>query len=312
MDIASRALIEEAVSLIENSVREPLSLDDVSGHLHVSKYHMHRLFKALTGQPLMTYVRGRRLSASVTELLETDHNIINIAEEFQFDYEQSYERAFKRLFGMTPGELRRRRCEIPVVHKIDCGLIYDLPQGVLLSPRYCIVPEFHVAGVEELINHAENREKGTANTLALDFYETLREKVPYRVNETVYYGLISYSENPAAANHYMPCIEIASKQKSPKQMLEEQNLAGRKLPEPLQCRSIPTNTYAVFRYVGFHDPRMLSMQNLGSLYEVIDTLWYPSTQLKPAAPYHFERMDLAKCSSTYCEAEIYLPVISSR
>lgn len=302
MDIASRALIEEAIDLIEKNVREPLSLDDVSGHLHVSKYHMHRLFKALTGQPLMTYVRGRRLSASVTELLETNHNIIDIAEEFQFDYEQSYERAFKRLFGLSPGDVRRRRCEVSVVQKVDCGLIYDLPQGVLLCPRYCIVPAFCVAGVEALINHAENLEKLTANTLALDFYETLREKVPDRVNDSVYYGLISYSENPAAANHYMPCIEIASKQ----------NRTVQKLPEPLLCRSIPTNTYAVFRYVGFHDPHILSMQNLGSLYEVIDTIWNPSTQYEQAAPYHFERMDLAKCSSTYCEAEIYLPVISSR
>jgi len=293
MSIASRALIEEAIDLIEKNLKEPLSLTDVSKHLHISKYHMHRLFKSLTGQPLMTYVRGRRLCASAAELLETDHNIIEIAEEFQFDYEQSYERAFKRLFRLTPGEFRRRRCEIPVIHKMDCGLIYDLPQGVLLSPRYCIVPEFCVAGVEKLINHAENLEKSTANTLALDFYKTLREKVPNRKNDTVYYGLIIYSEDPSTANLYMPCIEI---------------MGEHPLPTPFLCRTIPTQTYAAFRYVGFHPPADLSMQNLGFLYDLIDRYWYPHTRHEQAAPYHYERMDLAKCSSTYCEAEIYMPV----
>ena len=40
MGNASRALIEEAVNMIESSLKEPLTLDDVSGRLHLSKYHL--------------------------------------------------------------------------------------------------------------------------------------------------------------------------------------------------------------------------------------------------------------------------------
>lgn len=293
MGNASRALIEEAVHWIESNLKEPLSLDGVSGHLHLSKYHLHRLFRSLTGQPMMSYVRGRRLSSSVAELLETDMKIIDIAEEYHFEYEQSYERAFKRRFGLPPTEFRRKRTEIPIDYRLDCGLIYDLPQGVLLSPRYCVLPAFCVAGVEELINHRENLEKITANTLALHFHTRMRAQIPDRINDHIYYGIITYGEDPDTANYYMPAVEIVREQA---------------LPPPLFCRTLPTQTYAVFRYIGFHAPEELSMQNLGALYALIDTKWYHHTSHEQAAPYHFERMDLRNCSPTYCETDIYIPV----
>jgi len=293
MENASRALIEEAVNWIESNLREPLSLDSVSGHLHLSKYHLHRLFRSLTGRPMMSYVRGRRLSSSVTELLETDMKIIDIAQEYHFEYEQSYERAFKRRFGLPPTEFRRKRTEIPIDHRLDCGLIYDLPQGVLLSPRYCVLPAFCVAGVEELINHRENLEKITANALALRFHTHWRALIPDRVNDPIYYGIITYGEDPDTANYYMPAVEIAHEQA---------------LPASLFCRTLPTQTYAVFRYIGFHAPEELSMQNLGALYALIDSKWYSHTSHEQAAPYHFERMDLRNCSPTYCETDIYIPI----
>jgi len=293
MGNASRALIEEAVNWIENNLRESLSLDKASRRLHLSKYHLHRLFRSLTGQPMMTYVRGRRLSSSVTELLTTDLKIIDIAEEYQFEHEQSYERAFKRSFGLSPSEFRRKRTELPVDHRLDCGLIYDLPQGVLLSPRYCVLPAFCVAGVEELINHRENLEKITANALALRFYANLREQIPDRINDHIYYGIITYGDDPDTANYYMPSVEIAREQE---------------LPPPLSCRTLPTQTYAVFRYIGFHAPEELSMQNLGALYALIDKNWYPHTSHEQAAPYHMERIDLRSCSPTYCETDIYIPI----
>jgi AraC family transcriptional regulator len=256
---------------------------------------MYRLFRSLTGQPMMSYVRGRRLSSSITELLETDLKIIDIAEEYQFEYEQSYQRAFKRLFGLPPTEFRRKRNELPIAHRLDCGLIYDLPQGVLLSPRYCILPTFCVAGVEELINHQENREKITANVLAMHFHMHLREKIPDRINDFIYYGISTYGEKKEIANFYMPCVEIAREQP---------------LPAPLFCRTLLTQTYAVFRYIGFHSPEQLSIQNLGALYALIENNWYPYTNHEQSAPYHMERMDLRNCSSTYCETDVYIPIIS--
>lgn len=295
MGNASRALIEEAVNMIESSLKEPLSLDDVSARLHLSKYHLHRLFRSLTGQPIMSYVRGRRLSSSITELLETDLKIIDIAEEYQFEYEQSYQRAFKRRYGIPPAVFRRNKSELPIDQRLDCGLIYDLPQGVLLSPRYCVLPTFCVAGVEELINHKENYEKITANSLALYFHTQVRATIPNRINDHIFYGIITYGENSIVANYYMPGVEISHEQS---------------LPDPLICRTIPTQTYAVFRYIGFHAPEQLSMQNLGALYDLIDKIWYPCTSHEQAAPYHFERINLHNCSPTYCETDIYIPIRS--
>ncbi len=293
MGNANRALIEQAVKMIEENLKEPLTLDRVSRRLHLSKYHLHRLFRSLTGLPMMSYVRGRRLSSSVNELLTTDLKIIDIAEEYRFEHEQSYERAFKRRFGLPPTEFRRKKTELSIDHRLDCGLIYDLPQGVLLSPRYCLLPGFCAAGVEELINHHENYEKITANSLALQFHTHWRARIPDRINDHIYYGIITYGPDPDTANYYMPAVEIAREQT---------------LPAPLICRTLPTMTYAVFRYIGFHAPEELSMQNLGALYALIDQNWYPNTSHEQAAPYHFERMDLQNRSPSYCETDIYIPI----
>ncbi|NLT12076.1 MAG: helix-turn-helix domain-containing protein [Clostridiaceae bacterium] len=321
MGTASRALIEDAVIFIEDHLKEALSLSDISAHLHVSKYHLLRLFRSLTGLPLMSYVRRRRLSSSVTDLLDTDMRIIDIAEEYHFEYEQTYQRAFKRLFGMSPAEFRRTKIELPIDHRLDCGLIYDLPQGILLSPRYCILPTFSVAGIEELINHRENREKITANALALYFHTKIREKIPHRVNDHIYYGIITYGEDPDTANYYMPSVEVArvavgegmsaaedGDRREKTSSGSTSTIQEQMLTAPLIYRTLVTQTYAVFRYIGFHAPEELSMQNLGELYDLIDKNWYPKTSHQQAAPYHMERMDLHNCSSTYCETDIYIPV----
>jgi AraC family transcriptional regulator len=111
MSLASRMMIEEAVLYIEENLKDKLSLDDISDRLCISKYHLHRLFRAITGMPLISYVRGRKLTSSLTELMDDKLNIIGIAYEYDFQYEQTYVRAFKQLFKITPSFFRQNQCE---------------------------------------------------------------------------------------------------------------------------------------------------------------------------------------------------------
>jgi transcriptional regulator GlxA family with amidase domain len=38
--------IEQAILLISTRFREPLTLPDIAGHVALSPFHLHRLFKA--------------------------------------------------------------------------------------------------------------------------------------------------------------------------------------------------------------------------------------------------------------------------
>jgi AraC family transcriptional regulator len=56
---------------------------------------------------LAGYIRSRKLAVSLDDLLKTNSTLFNIALDYGFEYEQSYRRAFKHEFGITPGEYRK-------------------------------------------------------------------------------------------------------------------------------------------------------------------------------------------------------------
>jgi len=292
MNLANRQFIEDAVILIEENLKNKLSLDEISESLCISKFHLHRIFRAITGMPLISYVRGRKLSSSLTELFDYKLKIIDIAYEYNFEYEQSYERAFKQLFKISPSFFRQQRCELSVVQRIDTGLINDTSHGFLIAPRYCVKHKFYLAGMEAIIDQTENYKNNTTNTNALDFYYKSRLELANCVNEQIYYGFVTYS-NSSNIDFYMPSVEVSEPFSS---------------NPPFTCRTIEACNYAVFRYVGLHPPEDLNILLLKELYDLIYMKWKPMTQFKQAGRYHFERIDLKICSSNYCEADIYMPV----
>lgn len=292
MNVANRQLIEDAVMLIEDNLKTDLSLDSIADRLSISKFHFHRIFKSITGTSLMTYVRGRKLTSSLLELSENRLNIIDIACEYNFKYEQSYNRSFKQLFGITPSAYRQNFCELPIVPRLDTSTLSDISSGLLIAPRYCTKSRFYLAGIRTLINHEENMEKATANAEALDFYYKSRYKLANVVHDSVYYGLITYYDF-FTADYYMPSVEVSLPFDS----------------DPLfTCQTIERSDYAVFRYVGFHSPQDLNFALLSEVYHTIMSVWLPATSFQPIRKYHFERIDQKNCRDDYCEADIYFPI----
>lgn len=98
------AAIKEIIHHIDDQLQESLHLEELAKQAGISKYHLHHLFKAVTGKSVMTYVRDRKLSRSI-DLLSTNLNIIDIASNYHFEHEQSYIRAFKQKFCMPTGKL---------------------------------------------------------------------------------------------------------------------------------------------------------------------------------------------------------------
>lgn len=94
------------VEQIEENIYNRKRIKDISMINNISDYHLQRVFKATFGIPIGRYVRGRSLSSSLGLLLNTNMRVIDIAVEYGFEYEQTYIRAFKKQFGITPSEYR--------------------------------------------------------------------------------------------------------------------------------------------------------------------------------------------------------------
>ena len=105
--LRSYNLLENVLIDIEKGIREGVSVITLTEKYAFSEGHLRRLFRAAFKQSLGEYIRSRKLTASLDDLLKTDANLLNIALDYGFDYEQSYIRAFKREFGITPGDIRK-------------------------------------------------------------------------------------------------------------------------------------------------------------------------------------------------------------
>lgn len=285
------SFFEDIVNIIEDNLVHPLNLDELSKHVAISKYHLDRLFKSISGTSLMAYVRARRLSISLRDLMHSDMKIIDIALKYQFGYEQSYIRAFQNQFQITPAKYRRLKFELPIQQKIDTSLT-EINQGFVIRPRMVLTPEFYIQGIKEEIFHGENLLLSTTNKLAELFHYTYLPNVPNRINEHIYLAIIKYLENPSISNDYIPCVETS--------MLNKPDL-------PFIAMKIPAHEYAVFRYVGLHAPDLLNYKTLKELYDYI-FYWVKNTKYRQLSLYHYERMDLSICSDSYCEMDIYIPI----
>jgi AraC family transcriptional regulator len=101
-DIIGNVLLE-----IEKGIREDINVDFLAQKYGLSESYLRKLFKFACKQTISSYIRSLRLTASLDELLESDDSIIDIAFTFNYNYEQSYIRAFKQKFGLTPGNYRK-------------------------------------------------------------------------------------------------------------------------------------------------------------------------------------------------------------
>lgn len=106
------ACIKKSIEYIEHNLDEKIELKTLAEKVFLSKYHFHRVFHAIVGEPVGEYIRKRRLIAAANELLDTDHKIVNIALKYQFNSQESFAKAFKRVYGIPPREFRKNNINV--------------------------------------------------------------------------------------------------------------------------------------------------------------------------------------------------------
>lgn len=101
--------VEIALWYVESHLRDELSLGDVAARAGVSRFHLARAFAAVTGMPVMRYVRGRRLTEAAQALAALDGDILGVALEFGYGSHEAFTRAFRDQFGVVPQQVLGRR-----------------------------------------------------------------------------------------------------------------------------------------------------------------------------------------------------------
>jgi len=108
---AHRDAVHEAKLYLTAHFAEPVTLGDVARHVHLSAYHLSRVFRAETGFTVHGSLRCLRLCSSLGMLRERV-GISSVARRHGFASHAHFTGAFGREFGVTPSGYRSGLSEI--------------------------------------------------------------------------------------------------------------------------------------------------------------------------------------------------------
>jgi len=242
-------LLENVLIDIEKGIGSGINADDLAKKYKLSERHLRRLFRFAFNQAISGYIRSRTLSASIDGLLKTDENILDIALDHGFDYEQSYIRAFKREFGITPGDLRKNGHIVKVKPPLNLFNAKKLPEGIIFGPEIVVIPKFHVIGKQ--------------------FNIRFRDAIGSVIKKTEYFICHELSKNITRINHNFG-ININRKVEGDVDyslfMPSFQVKDFSNMPDGFDCFTFETSTCARFRTIG----KEFNMYAADNMYKAID------------------------------------------
>ena len=92
---------------VVHNMQNTITLDSVSGLLHMAPGSFCRFFKKRTGQSFLQYVKDIRISNASRLLAETEMAIAQISIESGYNNLANFNFYFKRIMKMTPSEYRK-------------------------------------------------------------------------------------------------------------------------------------------------------------------------------------------------------------
>jgi AraC-like DNA-binding protein len=105
---AEPPLVQKARDYIDKHKMESLSLGAVAKAAGASVFHFCKVFHKATGLKFTDYVARVRLEDARTKLLNPNRRISEVAYDVGFQSLTQFNRMFKRVFGQSPSEFRKR------------------------------------------------------------------------------------------------------------------------------------------------------------------------------------------------------------
>ena len=105
-------LLERIMTVINKNIsNSDLSVDDIADEVGISRVHLHRKMKELTGQTPHDFIRNIRLKQAANLLANQNMNITEVMYACGFNNAASFSTIFKKFYGMSPREYMNERKE---------------------------------------------------------------------------------------------------------------------------------------------------------------------------------------------------------
>lgn len=103
--------VHRAISILEQHLGQPISVDDLAARLATSRRSLERKFQQALGMSPQQFARDLRLRYGLWLLHYSAHSITEIGERCGFADTAHFSRHFRNAFAMTPSAMRRKATE---------------------------------------------------------------------------------------------------------------------------------------------------------------------------------------------------------
>lgn len=138
--------INKAIAYIESNSTTDIQLKDIATQANLSQYHFHRVFKSLTGDTTKDFLTRLRLEKAALKLKHSQNDIGQIAFDCGYQNHETFTRAFKDYFGLTPMEYRNSIEKLTTNKQKEYGKAnIDLNTLNVQGPIIKTIPDLHLA-----------------------------------------------------------------------------------------------------------------------------------------------------------------------
>lgn len=255
--------VAKAIWFIESHLHEPQDLEQIASAACVSRFHLCRVFAAVTGMSVMRYVRVRRLELAARYLQErSQDSLLEIALDCGYGSHQAFTRAFGEHFGISPRDFRLQPFSFQSM-QVEVSKMSKEALESIRPIRFQDLEAFTVVG--DCQRYTWQTDDGIPGQWAR--FAPRLDSISGRIDE-VSYGVCFDSDDDGAFN-YLCGVAVAP---------------GKQQAADLDRVEIPAARYAVF----FH------AEHVSGLKETIKTIWnhwLPNSGHQPSGTPDFERYD---------------------
>ncbi|WP_424832565.1 AraC family transcriptional regulator [Ruegeria sp.] len=138
------------LAYIHDNPAGDLSLDALADVAAMSRFHWHRVFRALTGETCAQAVRRLRLHRAATSLVRSEKPVAQIASDVGYPNPNSFARAFSEAYGSTPAAFRKAGQFLPAHPNFKTGVYPMHPVETRTEPARRVVALPHKGAYSEI------------------------------------------------------------------------------------------------------------------------------------------------------------------
>lgn len=288
-----RKALECAILFVENHIEEDFTIEEVAQSAGYSYYHLTRIFHALLGEGIGSYVQKRRLAGAAQKLIYTNDRILDIAITYGFSSGEAFSRAFKSAYNTTPWNYRKNRIDtfVGYKHRMDLPRLEHMLNNMTVHPKIVEISDFLVAGLR-----GETTLKQNSLPDLWKRFNKIAHMVPNPVPQIRGIGVCescTNGNNLYGMSDSVPFTEVAG--------IQVNSIDN--LPDPFIGKKVKGGRFAVFTHKG-------SITSLPQTFEYIWGTWFLVTDEELDNREDFELYDerFLGLYNPNSEMDIYIPI----